>query len=219
MTWFLDTEHPVATESYDYIDSKIQELDLSYNPAFNAKLYQICQGPLTVLDVGCGAGNFVKTVIADGREAVGLEGDSHHLDHKYDGWSAVPSNLFTCDVAYRFTLHQGDHVPYCFDVVTAWEFVEHIQESDLPMVWNNIRRHLRVGGLFIMTTPSDIRHHPRRGLDHHRTRRDEAWWTATIMQHGFLRLYEIEEFFGEDWVRRSGVHQVYAKLDERAMGQ
>ena len=130
--WALDTEHPIAIDSYDHIEPKLYEgEDLSYNLTFNKKLYQICGTPISILDIGCGAGSFVKTVIDDGYDAVGLEGSFHPRDMGMIGWKTVPYNLFTCDVTYPFILHTGDHIPYQFDVVTAWEFVEHIVETDL----------------------------------------------------------------------------------------
>lgn len=215
--WYLDTDHPVAVDSYDHIDPQIHPAwkspDKSFNLAFNAKLYQVCHPPISVLDIGCGAGGFVKTILEDGNEAVGLEGSTHPRDRELIGWVTIPDNLFTCDVTYPFVLHNGDHIPHQFDVVTAWEFVEHITEEDLPKVYTNIRAHLKDGGLFILSTPSDITHPPRRGLDHHRTRREAEWWEETISNMGFSRSFEITKHFGGDWVRHGNLRYVFVKLE------
>ncbi len=213
--WYLDTEYPIALESYDHIDPQIHPAwkapDKSFNFEFNAKLYQICKPPITVLDIGCGGGSFVKTIIDDGNDAVGLEGSTHPRDRELVGWLSVPDNLFTCDVTHPFILHIGDYTPFQFDVVTAWEFVEHIEEKDLPQVWENIHAHLRWGGFFIMSTPSDITHPPRRGLDHHRTRRTWEWWEEIITNTGFHRTPAIEKHFGGDWVRHGNIRFVFVK--------
>jgi len=218
--WYLNTEHPIAVESYDHIDTKIypawiKEKDKSYNLAFNAKLYKICTPPTSVLDIGCGAGTFTKTILDEGNESVGLEGSTHPQNVQMGGWPFIPNNLFTCDVTYPFILHSGDSNPYQFDVVTAWEFVEHIQEKDLPQVWKNIRTHLKLGGLFIMSTPSDINHPPRHGLDHHRTRREWQWWILILTKAGFLRRTDLTSHFGRDWVRHGNIREVYEKLEDK----
>lgn len=210
MTWYLITEHPVAVNSYDHIDSQIQDVDLSYNLTFNEKLRQVAPGA-TVLDIGCGAGSFVRTLLAEGVEAVGLEGSDIFSQRKISAWAEVPDHLFTCDVTMPFTLHQGDAQPHRFDVVTAWEFVEHIEEQDLRGVWANIRQHLRPGGLFIVSTPSNIYRPPKRRLDHHRTRKNRRWWEKTITAAGFARSIGYETYFAPDWVRRGGVQMVFTR--------
>ncbi len=210
--WHVDTEYPVALDSYDHTDPQIKgKEDFSYNLAFNAKLYELFVSPISVLDIGCGGGSFVKTVLDEGYQAVGLEGSTHPRDRELGGWPFIADHLFTCDVTHPFVVHQGDHVPFQFDVVTAWEFLEHIQEKDLSQVWWNILDHLKEGGLFIITTPSDIRHHPKRGLDHHRTRRPQEWWESMIVTAGFQHCPTIEDYFGSDWVRKRGVRNVYKK--------
>lgn len=211
--WYLDTKHPVASESVDYLDPRVAPVDNYQNLAFNAKLYQLVKPPMSVLDLGCGGGGFVHTVLDEGNEAVGLEGNSIIKDLMMQEWPKIPGNLFTCDVTHPFVLHLGNEIPFQFDVITAWEFVEHIEEKDLPQVWKNMRDHLKDGGLFIMTTPSDITHPPKRGLDHHRTRRAWDWWQATIEAAGFKRRPDYEAHFGRDWVRQGNVRNVYEKLE------
>lgn len=217
--WYLDTEHPVAVDSYDHIDPNRKIVwcgdDLSYNLKFNAKLYKICPPPISVLDFGCGSGNFVKTILDEGNEAVGLEGSTNPIDLKLTGWMTIPENLFTCDLTYPCILHKGDHIPHQFDVVTAWEFLEHIQEKDLPQVYQNVRAHLKDGGLFILSTPSNYTSIPRRGFDHHRTRKPWQWWIIQITKVGFLRRVDLNAHFGRDWVRPGNIREVYEKVEDK----
>lgn len=218
MTWYLDTDYPVAINSLDHIHylAKYMTEDLAYNTKFNSKLYQLCEPPISVLDVGCGGGNFVKTILDDGNDAVGLEGSDYPKKLKRAAWAAIPDNLFSCDVTQPFTLHKGNHVPYLFDVVTAWEFVEHIEESDLPQVFKNIYSHLKYCGLFIMTTPDKVERDHKRSSDHHRTRKNWMWWDTTISQFGLIRSLESESIFGRSgryWVRTSRVRRIYQKMN------
>ena len=93
MTWYLDTDYPVAINSLDHIHylAKYMTEDLSYNTKFNSKLYQLCKPPISVLDVGCGGGNFVKTILDDGNDAVGLEGSDYPKKLKRAAWAVIPA--------------------------------------------------------------------------------------------------------------------------------
>lgn len=214
--WYLDTDYPIAIDSYDHIDNQVhpawKSIDKSFNLKFNSKLYQISPPPVSILDIGCGGGSFVKTILDDGNEAVGLEGSTHPKEMELIGWIDVPNNLFTCDIIHPFILHTGNHISYQFDVVTAWEVLEHIEEQNLPLVFNNIYKHLRVDGLFIMTTPTSINKPPKYGLDHHRTRKGWEWWIETIESYGFARQVELNAHFGKDWVRMGNIREVYKKI-------
>jgi 2-polyprenyl-3-methyl-5-hydroxy-6-metoxy-1,4-benzoquinol methylase len=214
INWKLNTQHPVAIHSIDHLYPNYIMVDNSQNLRFNAKLYEICKPPITVLDFGCGGGGMVKTFIDEGNDAVGLEGSDIPKNKGLGEWTTIPNNLFTCDLTYPFVLHTGDNYIYQFDVVTAWEFVEHIEEYDLMCVFENMKAHLKDDGLFIMSTPSDITHPPKRGYDHHRTRRPPEWWEEQITGIGFKRMNEMEGFFGADWVRRErrNVRNVYKKI-------
>jgi len=215
MKWYLDTNHPVAIHSIDHLYPNYTVVDNSKNLKFNEKLYQITTPPISVLDFGCAGGGFVKTVLDDGNEAVGLEGSDLPKNGLMGEWGTIPSNLFTCDITYPFVVHKGDHFPHQFDVITAWEFVEHIEEYDLPQVFKNMILHLKRDGLFIMSTPSDITHPPKKGYDHHRNRRPPEWWEEQFANLGFKRVTKFEVLFGGDWIRRErgNVRNVYQRVE------
>lgn len=211
MSWYVDTEHPIAIDSFDHLYPVGTKDDNYKSGNFNTKLHRLLPGKISVLDLGCAGGGFVESLIEDGCIAVGLEGSDYSLIRKRAAWATIPDNLFTCDISWPFTVHQGDHIAYRFDVLTMWEVIEHIETGKLYVLFQNMWAHLRNGGLFIMTTPKTIDRFPRSGVDHHRTRKPADWWDKTITEAGFERQPQFEEHFGRFWLRDGKVRRVFEK--------
>lgn len=201
MTWYLDTDYPIAEDSYDHLYPLGTARDNTKSPDFNVKLFGLYSGQISVLDLGCAGGGFVESVIEDGHVAVGLEGSDYSLKIKRAAWATIPDNLFTCDISHPFILHTGEHIPCMFDVVTAWDSIEHIEMGDLDTVFDNIKLHSKPGGLFLMTTTHHSSMH--KGVALHRTRRNGDWWSAKIESLGFKRSTETEDYFKNDWLRKN----------------
>ncbi|MHC4338300.1 MAG: class I SAM-dependent methyltransferase [Planctomycetota bacterium] len=214
MTFYLDTEHPVALDSPDHTQPRATKNDNSTNPAFNRCLLALYEGRKpSVLDFGCAGGGMVRSLIwGDGCLAIGLEGSDYNLEFQQAEWPMIPENLFTCDLGYPFTLHNGDDEPHQFDVVTAWEFVEHIPQGRLPVMIQNMRKHLKKGGLVIGST--NDRESIVNGVEHHLTRKPIAWWIELFELSGFKRRVNLEQYFdGEGaWVRKVRDNFVFEKI-------
>jgi 2-polyprenyl-3-methyl-5-hydroxy-6-metoxy-1,4-benzoquinol methylase len=200
MKFYLDTDHPIAYSSLDQVYPWGTMHDNTVNLKFNRKVYDLYPGKtISILDLGCAGGGMVKSFADDGHIAIGLEGSDFNLKRKRAEWKSIPDNLFTCDVSKPFILHNGDRIPYEFDIITAWEFLEHIYEHDLPVLVMNINNHLKPDGLFIgTTTESDPAPH---GVHHHVTRRDLEWWTERFNINELFRDNRLEQYFDGSWVR------------------
>src|SRR5690606_36664425 len=70
------TDYPVAVDSDDHRVPRGSTRYNSTNRAFNARLYAWLgdRPDLTVLDIGCAGSCFVRSILEDGRVAVGVEG-------------------------------------------------------------------------------------------------------------------------------------------------
>jgi cyclopropane fatty-acyl-phospholipid synthase-like methyltransferase len=200
MKFYLETEHPIALDSLDHVYPLGTRMDNTTNLEFNKRVYALYPGKtISILDLGCAGGGMIKTFADDGHLAVGLEGSDYNLKNKRAAWATNPDNLMTCDVSKPFILHNGDRIPYQFDVITAWEFLEHIYEHNLPILFMNINNHLKPDGLFIgSTTTSDPSAH---GVRHHVTRRDLKWWTERFYNNELFRDRKLEQYFDNAWVR------------------
>lgn len=210
----VKTAKPIAIDSPDHLTPVGTRNDNSRNPAFNAKLYQLIPAKdLRVLDIGCSGGGFVKSILDDGGFAVGIEGSDYSQNRLRAEWATIPDNLFTADATEPFEIEEwgedDDDVRsepdrITFDVVTAWEFWEHIKEDDIPAVCDNIRKHFSEDGFFFGTINSgpDIQNGIQTAV--HQTIKPIEWWERKFWDLGFVRCPDIEAWFGRDLVRQEG---------------
>lgn len=202
----VHTEHPVAVHSPDHLYPWGTRYDNSTNLRFNEKIEALYPRTsvdcLSVLDVGCSGGGFVRSVLNRGGLAVGLEGSDYSLRHRRAEWRTIPEYLFTCDITkpFRVELEQASSAnPLSFHVVTAWEVMEHIAEGDLPGLVANIRQHLRPNGLWIMSVAEsdDILN----GVNLHQTVKPREWWIHFFAQQGLVHLPHFVDYFNTQFVR------------------
>ena len=109
------------------------------------------------LDLGCGSGKSVSTLIDMGYRAVGLDFSEEAVSMCRDGFDSG-----------RFEVSDILELPFedsSFDYVTAVHILEHVEESDMPRAASEILRVMRPGAwLFVRSfTPSDMRSGKRQG--------------------------------------------------------
>ncbi len=180
------TKHPVAFTSPDHLVPVGTKFDNSSHKKFLLRAEELIGESseterFSFLDVGCSGGQLVKDFHDIGWISVGLEGSDYSLKHKRANWPTLAGrNLFTCDITKPFeVLVNGKK--HRFHLITAWEVLEHIHRSDLPVLFRNITRHLRRGGYFIASTTSvpDIHH----GIDLHQTKLTNSAWRRWMKHH------------------------------------
>jgi hypothetical protein len=189
----IETAKPVAVDSLDHTQPLGTIADNSKNPKFNAKLYELIPAKeVRLLDLGCAGGGLVRSILEDGGFAVGVEGSDISRNSKRAEWGIIPDWLFTADCTEPFQLCNGK--PLKFNVVTGWEFLEHIPQEKLPAVAENIRRHADPDALFIGSIS-------RKAEPHHATVHDKGWWASFLAGEGISRSLGLESHFGDDLVR------------------
>jgi SAM-dependent methyltransferase len=202
----LETEHPVAIASNDTKFPRGAKNDNSIAPRFNRKLTQFLAATprLRVLDVGCAGGGFVRSLIDDGHFAVGLEGSDYPFLNQTGEWSTIPKNLFTCDITKPMQLYDSStNEPLLFDVITAWEVLEHIPEEGLGRMFDNLERHLAPRGYLFLSIATHMDWDPQTGTIWHVTLKPRNWWIDWFSANGFV-VEDQHPFGNDDWVRGSG---------------
>lgn len=191
----VKTQHPIALESRDHLLPFGTKQDNSVNLKFNEKLSKIMPSPISVLDLGCAGGGMVKSFLDQGDLAVGIEGSDYSFVEQRAEWTNIPNNLFLADITKPFEILIDNH-PAKFDLITAWEFFEHIQEKDLIAVFDNIDKHLKSDGLMIASISSLESYH-------HRTVHPKNWWLEFVKQYtSFIyRADYLDNFNETDFVR------------------
>jgi hypothetical protein len=200
----IDTRKPIAYDSPDHLQPHGTAANNTTNPRFNQKLFRLIPAPrVRLLDIGCSGGGLVKSILDDGGFAVGVEGSDYSLKHKRAEWATIPGHLFTADATEPFQLSETDEsgrrIPLTFNVITAWEFFEHIPEQGLAAIAKNILNHLAPGGI-VMASIADYADVVN-GVPLHQTIHMRPWWVEAFARLGFDRQEEVEKYFGFDMVR------------------
>lgn len=197
----METDKPVAYTSPDHTNPWGTKQDNHTNLKFTAKLVSwLGLEGMSLLDVGCSGGGFVKTLHDLGCLAAGVEGSDYSKLRGRAEWGTIPHRLFTADATAPFAIRaDGQDGPVKFRAVTAWEFLEHIHTDDLPAVFANFERHLAPGGVIVASVnPYDD---VVNGVNLHQTVQPPAWWYAKVAELGFRHHPEAVAYFGDDWVR------------------
>jgi len=179
----VETNYPVAYASPDHLMPWGTANDNSTNKKFVLHMAKLLGGhhqsnAPAFLDLGCSGGQLVKDFITLNWTAVGLEGSDYSLKQGRANWPSLAGrNLFTCDITKPFQILL-DGQPARFDLITAWEVLEHIQPNDLDTLFSNICLCLKPGGYFVASTSStsDI----RGGIELHQCRLSNLEWQSLI---------------------------------------
>lgn len=197
----ITTTKPVAYSSPDHQHPWGTKQDNHTNLRFTFKLCNwLGLDGMSLLDIGCSGGGFVKTLHDLGCLAAGVEGSDYSKIRGRAEWGTIPHRLFTADATVPFAITpEGSNAPVRFRVVTTWEFLEHIRTNDLPAVFANFERHLATGGVIVCSVNSndDIID----GVNLHQTVQPPEWWFAEVERLGFRHHPEAVAYFGDDWVR------------------
>jgi SAM-dependent methyltransferase len=146
----LITNHPIAYDSPDHIVPWGTMRDNSTLPEFIEEIEtHFSNQPIKMMDLGCSGGQLVVDFHNRGHLAVGLEGSDYSVKHQRANWPEWYNKiLFTCDVAKEYQINK-DNEPIKFELITAWEVLEHIHPDDLKMFFNQIAKHLSPNGIFV----------------------------------------------------------------------
>ena len=202
--FFVKVEKKIARSSPDHLMPWGTRRDNHRHYRFNEKLYQLFGFPnkkfdLFVLDLGCAGGGFVKSCIDDGCFSLGIEGSDYSRKMQRAEWNIIPNFLFTGDITGNFDILDQNKKRLKFDVITCWEVMEHLKETEIAAVIKNVRKHLKSSGLWFISITSiqDIVH----GYRLHQTVKPKEWWIKKFSSFGFQNLTEHLSYFRGNFVR------------------
>ncbi len=185
LSFFCSSENPIASNSFDHINPLSTQQGLSRNPAFVAECLKIFGPEMTALDIGTGTGGLVAEFLSCNVSAFGIDGSDHNQKFGNGYWHLIPGNLSCADATKRFSISSSiNGAVQKFDLITMWEFLEHIEEESLEGVFENIRSHLDVDG-YVLCSVSTIDHIGEDGTNYHRTLKPKNWWLELFDSHGF----------------------------------
>lgn len=204
------TDYPVAHDSPDHIQPTGTVRDHTRHPRF----IRACENffpdkkRLSFLDLGCSAGGIVLDAVLRGHIGIGLEGsDISYLEQRAE-WRLLRENLFTCDISKPFMLTQNGSTPYIFDVVSAWEVLEHLKREGVEELFANLARHIRPGGIFACSISRVDGGFMEDGRPIHQTCEPLSWWEKAAQGQGFERMQN-PPLSRADYARGNGNPSVY----------
>jgi ubiquinone/menaquinone biosynthesis C-methylase UbiE len=143
-----------------------------------------------ILDVGCGMGLLVKTLIEKGIEAYGLDVASKVID---DGNYIYPDHFFVGSIL---------QIPFPdnhFETIISTDCLEHISENDIPQALFELHRVCKKSLLIQLSTEPDSDRY------WHLTVKKRLWWENQFFFAGFRkhpfsqRVIPFEELEHDDW--------------------
>ena len=153
------TDHPIAYDSPDHIQPWGTARDNSTNEEFIKQTEQWFNNePFKTLDIGCSGGQLTVDYANRGHLAVGIEGSDYSIKHQRANWPEYHNRLlFTTDATKPFSVTFMNE-PIKFQLITAWELIEHIHPKDLNALFKNIANNLSDNGIFVasISTKPDI---------------------------------------------------------------
>ncbi|KAI3598610.1 hypothetical protein D8I24_5556 [Cupriavidus necator H850] len=196
----LETDYPVARGSNDHIMPDSTMEGVSRPTFFVQNCVSLLGRDMKFLDLGTGGAGIVFEFAMNDIFAVGVDGSDFCRKNRIGYWPLLPNNLFTCDITKPFDFKARHAAELCkFDLVTMWEVLEHIAESDLPGLFENISRHLNSNGYFIGSV-SLVEYVAKDGQPYHVTLKPRDWWKEKFLEHGLVILDQHP--FNENWFCR-----------------
>ena len=197
------TNHPVAYESPDHLHPHGTANDNSTNKNFVKEIKEYFNNkPFNFLDLGCSGGQLVVDIskLDPDVVAVGLEGSDYSVKHNRGHWqNSYNSNLFTCDITHPFEVKINGNLGK-FNLITAWEVLEHIPPHLLDSVFKNIYNHLADDGIFAASI--NMSSDKPKGVELHLTREKPPFWEKVFFKNNF-------EMIGEGIYSTSTAHYAH----------
>lgn len=151
------TDFPIAVDSPDHIYPQGTKNILGgpyytwsdgFNPFADEVVDYFKKPDLRVLDLGAASGYLVSDFLKRGCLTVGLEGSNWPVVNQVDNWTKLhDKNLFTCDISKPFQILESEK-EVKFDLINAWEVIEHIAPENLATFAKNVYNHLSDEGIF-----------------------------------------------------------------------
>lgn len=182
------TSHPIAVDSPDHLYPVGTAQDNYGSQGFcdDVEAFLSEPRPLQCLDLGCAGGQAAVDMHLRGHISLGLEGSDYSIRMRRANWPMYHGTvLHTCDLSRPFEILL-DCDPMQFDLVTAWEFLEHLNPWEVRPLLEWVAGHLAPHGLFAGTIGlegSSVRMSPQHCAQLHQTIMPVPWWETEFSRY------------------------------------
>ena len=155
------------------------------------------QNNINYLDLGCAGAAIVEAMVNKGHNAFGIDGSDSQKQQGLNSWGRIPERLFNADITEPFHfVNEDTNEGLRFDVISAWDVLEHLYEDRLPSFCENLKNNLKSDGVFVC----GIADFADEG--YHVTLHNKEWWIDMFDKNGLALV--ADEFV--EIARRSSFH-------------
>lgn len=194
------SDNKVAVDSPDHICPVGTKSDNSTNGKYIKEVEEYFNGEKkNLLDIGCAGGQLAVDFAQNGHFSLGVEGSSYPIENERENWVSYHGTvLHTADLTKPYHVEK-DGEKILFDLISAWEVIEHIHPDDLDNFFNYILSNLKPGGIFVgsINVSKDERILPNgEKIVLHQSVFPKEVWMNEILPKKHLKPYPFKE-----WVR------------------
>jgi cyclopropane fatty-acyl-phospholipid synthase-like methyltransferase len=132
-----------------------------------------------------------------GHNSFGIDGSDSQKKQGLNSWGRIPERLFNADITEPFHFIDEDtNDKFKFDVISAWDVMEHLFEDKLPGFFDNLKNNLKSDGYFVC----GIADFEDEG--YHVTIHNKEWWIDMFDKNGLTLV--ADEFL--EIARRTSFH-------------
>lgn len=181
---------PTDKETYDKVYETMPDYG-KVNHAGPMQAYivdELHPKPASVLDVGCGRGDFIKFLATKGIAATGVDVSAPRPDAN-GGFEFVNMDVRELQPALAVV-----------DWVTAFDFLEHLPEEELDSILEALMVRARYGMIFSICFRDSIYRCFDKSL--HKTVKPAEWWKEKLSKYGEVEEWDIQPTCGFYIVRK-----------------
>jgi len=214
----LETACPIALTSNDHLVPGSTTEGVVRPTQFVTDCVRVLGRDVRCLDLGTGAAGLVFEFVMNDIVAIGVDGSDYCRNNKVGYWPLLPDNLRTCDITHPFRFKPAnDEDTLRFDLITTWEVLEHIAETDLGRLLQNVSVHLTPTGYFIGSV-SLLEYVDANGHPYHVTIKSKSWWKDKFQENGLLMLdehpFNERLFYRGNGPRFQDIHNYFSHPEE-----
>lgn len=141
--------------------------------------------PVTAIDVGCGPGMLVRSLIARGVHAIGFDGSENAIEYARERWGH--EGPLWCE-----DLRTMDRLELAYDLVICTEVAEHVEAEHAPHLVNLLTGS---GSRRIVLTAAP----PGQDGHHHVNCQPAGYWVGLFEAYGYRLASEETIALAEAW--------------------
>jgi len=198
---YIKTDFPNAYKSPDYINPAGAKEDNYSNILFLNELKRMAFEHVMVfnkkfsyLDFGCAGGQAVVELYKIGHLSCGIEGSNLDImlnpeiskNNVNYNWATYKDKcLFKADFTKPFELYNKKNEIEKFDILAAWDVLEHLLPKDIPNIIQNIKKHMHKNSIFIAIISTT---NTEGDINYHQCVKDREWWIDIFSKYN---MYDI----------------------------